>query len=258
MEQRIEVITPRRAKFYLIFLHPNQRELNSRRLKIYADEMASGSWQVSPDNIAFDTQGYLVNGRHRLEAVVKSGVTIKSGVTTDMPEESFPFMDLGQKRNAKQIVRSNGQVPVHADALKVIAGLSNGQFERTQNVAVTTAKLMEIAERYSRYAEELESGSVRGYNAVLRAVVILAIEEGMSLDKVARFPLVLRTWMPETQNDRPIMGWVRYNNGKSKNTGFNTQKSDMFVAQRVVRAVHLDERISKVTVNNKIFYRPKI
>jgi len=258
MQQRIEFITPDKAEFYLSFLHPNQRELNARRLKIYANEMTSGSWQVSPDNIAFDTEGYLVNGRHRLEAVVKSGVTIKSGVTTDMPKESFPFMDQGQKRNAKQIIRSHGQAPRHADALKVIAGLSNGQFEMTQQNIVTTAKLMEIAERYSGYAEELESGSIRGYNAVLRAVVILAIENGMSLEKAARFSQVLRTWMPETQNDRPIMGWVRYNNGKSKNTGFNTQKSDMYVAQRVVRAVHLGETISKVTVNSKIFYRPKV
>lgn len=47
----------------------------------YARDMASGNWRLNHQGIAFDSEGVLVDGQHRLFAVIKSGVTVEMMVT---------------------------------------------------------------------------------------------------------------------------------------------------------------------------------
>jgi hypothetical protein len=258
MEQRIEVITPDKAESYLQVTHPNQRPINTGRVRMYANEMINGSWEIVPDSIAFDENGYLVNGRHRLEAVLKADATITAFVASGLPANSFPVMDQGQKRNAKQIVRANGQSPFHADALKVIAEMAIGGYDKNGHVRVTTSKLAEAADKYSYLTEFLPNDKLQGYTAVIKAVLILALDEGLSPAKVDRFCQVLRSWISESEEDYPIMAWVKYKNMKQKLEGLSVRRSDMYVAQRVVKALHNDEKVSVVTRNRKIFYRPNL
>lgn len=53
----------------------NQRPVSKPWVATLAGMMRAGKWTVSPAPIAFDTQGNLVDGQHRLLAVVDSGVT---------------------------------------------------------------------------------------------------------------------------------------------------------------------------------------
>jgi hypothetical protein len=54
------------------------------------------------------------------------------------------------------------------------------------------------------------------------------------------------------------MAWKKYKTEKQKLEGLSTRRSDMFVAQRVVKALHNEETVSIVTRNRKLFYRPEI
>jgi len=258
MQQRIEVITPEKAESYLQVTHPNQRPINAGRVRMYANEMTNGSWEIVPDSIAFDENGYLVNGRHRLEAVLKADATITAFVASGLPANSFPVMDQGQKRNAKQIVRANGQSPFHADALKVIAEMAIGGYDKNGHVRVTTSKLAEAADKYSYLTEFLPNDKLQGYTAVIKAVLILALDNGLSPAKIDRFCHVLRSWLSESEKDYPIMAWKKYKTEKQKLEGLSTRRSDMFVAQRVVKALHNEETVTVVTRSRKLFYRPNL
>lgn len=64
-----------------------QRSITQAVIVRYAAEMTNGNWLLSPDPIAFDVNDHLINGQHRLEAVRKSGKTIRMKVSYGWPAQ---------------------------------------------------------------------------------------------------------------------------------------------------------------------------
>jgi hypothetical protein len=76
----VEVITPDEAKAYFATRAPNQRPLSQEFVGRYADIMARNGWELTHQGIAFNAEGQLIDGQHRMAAVVKSQATIESMV----------------------------------------------------------------------------------------------------------------------------------------------------------------------------------
>lgn len=98
-------ISPATAREMLKKCHPSQRSINRSRVERYARDMKNGHWHEPPftfDVIAVDENGLLVNGLHRLTAVVESGTTIRfnllRGVRTPS-ELKLPEGDRGIARH---------------------------------------------------------------------------------------------------------------------------------------------------------------
>ena len=88
----------------------NQNSLNVRSMRMsvaekYARDMKNGGWEYSWDCIAFDKDGNLLNGQHRLKAVVISGCTVD--MLTIYGAENITG-DVGLKRTAGEEIRSRG------------------------------------------------------------------------------------------------------------------------------------------------------
>jgi len=92
-------VTPRLASQWLE-LNPNNRRISQARVSFYASQMQSGSWKLTHQGIAFDEQGYLVDGQHRLCAVILSGVTTRFWVFDGVSRESMIAIDVGKARTA--------------------------------------------------------------------------------------------------------------------------------------------------------------
>lgn len=75
------------------------RNPNKATIKKYAADMEAGRWAITSDLIAFDPDGVLLNGQHRLMAVIKSGATVGMMVARGVPRESFAVTDRGRPRN---------------------------------------------------------------------------------------------------------------------------------------------------------------
>ena len=71
----IEKITPAIAKSMLTKNTCNFRRPDQARVTRYSDEQSRGKWKLTGDAIVFANTGELLNGQHRLLAVIKSGVT---------------------------------------------------------------------------------------------------------------------------------------------------------------------------------------
>lgn len=83
-EINIEEITPAWAKKELAEQESRiekgeyrQRVVNPATVARYANDMKQGHWMVNNQGIGFDDNGNLVDGRHRLWAVVRAGVPVK-------------------------------------------------------------------------------------------------------------------------------------------------------------------------------------
>lgn len=103
--ERID-ITPAMAEDMLRFNGKNPRSrIDPKRVKIYAGFMIGNEWTRDISSICFDVDGYLVNGQHRLSAVVLSQKTIRFNVEFGCNENDVKHMDSGQKRSVAQNLR---------------------------------------------------------------------------------------------------------------------------------------------------------
>lgn len=108
VSQGIEQITPGLAKFYLGFNTKN-RKLREARSKDHAREMLAGGWvPENPDPIMFGLDGTLVNGQHRLRAVVIADQPQRMLVLRGVGNQVLDSLDTGRARTFKDTLRMEG------------------------------------------------------------------------------------------------------------------------------------------------------
>lgn len=100
-----ERITPEKAKVYLEKNVPNNRPINEMRVRNYVHDMLTGAWSDNGETIKFNTQGELIDGQHRLTAIVKAGVSIWTWVARDVDKNAFWTVDTGAIRTGAQIMK---------------------------------------------------------------------------------------------------------------------------------------------------------
>ena len=102
-----EVITPELAEIYLAKTFGN-RPIKSRKVQEYAAAMKAGKWYMTGETIKFDVIGRLVDGHHRLHAIVKSASAAKIAVVRDLPVEAVNSLDQGVKRTTGDLLAMRG------------------------------------------------------------------------------------------------------------------------------------------------------
>ena len=75
IDYSLEFITPEKAQFYLEKNFENNRKISTNNLEELKREMKNSRFILSDSAICFDVDGTLVNGQHRLLAVVQTGMT---------------------------------------------------------------------------------------------------------------------------------------------------------------------------------------
>lgn len=98
LDARVEYITPEIAKRYLLRKIPGQRQIRPAKVAQYATDMRAGKWALTHQGIAFDSTGRLIDGQHRLAAVVQSGASVDMMVTRGLEGITFVGMDRGLLR----------------------------------------------------------------------------------------------------------------------------------------------------------------
>ncbi|WP_405993756.1 hypothetical protein [Streptomyces sp. NBC_00986] len=69
-----------------------------------------GEWKLTHQGIAFDENGQLVDGQHRLAAIVKAGMAVEILVAHDVPRSAFTVMDTGRKRTGRDALSLVGEL----------------------------------------------------------------------------------------------------------------------------------------------------
>lgn len=101
-----ELVTPEKARLMLQARYAGQRKLSDSDVRRWARDMAAGNWTLSPDGVAFDTVGQLVNGQHRLHAIIRSNTNQILLIVRGLPTRSYDAMDTGKKRTFGDLLRS--------------------------------------------------------------------------------------------------------------------------------------------------------
>jgi hypothetical protein len=91
-----------------------QRPLSERTVSIYAADMIAGNWALTGQGISFDDNDNLLDGQHRLAAVVKANKPVQMMVLSGLPAavnfrlKTIDTFDIGKKRNLAQQLRIDG------------------------------------------------------------------------------------------------------------------------------------------------------
>lgn len=104
---RVMLVTPEQAAAWLDG-NVHNRRLVQRRVDDLTGVILRGEWQLNGDGIRFDANGTLLDGQHRLWAVVLSERAVEMLVVRGLAQSSQETMDLGARRNLGDVLRLRG------------------------------------------------------------------------------------------------------------------------------------------------------
>lgn len=129
----IETITPEWAASVLEDhdAEGHNRNRSKPHVSFLAREMANDRWEVNGDAIRFNGR-CLVDGQHRLAAVVESGETIRSLVVRGVTEKARHTIDTGRARTAADVLRMEGysNSTTLAAAVKIALAYEADEYQR--------------------------------------------------------------------------------------------------------------------------------
>ncbi len=98
------LVTPELAQAWLTKRAPFQRSISQSTVAKYAAEMRKGAWQFVPNLvISLTPDGFILDGQHRLSAVVQSGIAQRFMVHFDGDQSHFSVIDRGRLRSPIQL-----------------------------------------------------------------------------------------------------------------------------------------------------------
>lgn len=123
--QKIEIveITPEMAEQILSFNTDNFRSVDKRRVERYANDIRSGLWELTGDTIKINGNT-LIDGQHRLMAVVASGRTIRTAIAWNVAESAI-HIDRGKPRTIAQWLKHLGMKDANNIAATALLALQH-------------------------------------------------------------------------------------------------------------------------------------
>lgn len=160
-------ITPDMASDWLATrVFEGNRKPAKAKIEQHSAAMKAGRWLETHQGIAFDTEGRLIDGRHRLMAVSGSGVTVRMWVFPEQTRDTFDVIDTGYARAAAQFLPSTAPSMAAGAVRYIAAALDKGYGGVYRN----KMPLHEVLEAHRQWPE-IENWTMAVYGA--RSVALI-------------------------------------------------------------------------------------
>ena len=176
---RIELWTPEMAKNALKGNTIN-RKLSKRDVDRYIKDMKQGRWTLNGESVKLDHTGRLLDGQHRMHALIGSGTSQKIVTVRNLPSEdsTFATIDCGRKRTSGSVL----QLSKVKNSNAVAAAIAFFRFLLTGEDKLTSQEVVEV---YKNHSELFDEGVRLGNavkNLVRTPVYASFLAEAMSTD----------------------------------------------------------------------------
>lgn len=180
----------------------HNRKLSQYRITEYAIEMLEGRWHFNGEPIQFDTGGVLLNGQHRLHAVIESETTQTFVVVRGLHPDTQITMDQGTRRGTAAQLQIAG---IHTDnttaaGIRVYLRWQTGRLfgDQTRHTAkVTNTEVVEWSRNHPSEIETMRSftaGGIRTIPVVPSIALAVALKfHEIDPDDAGEFLASLRT-----------------------------------------------------------------
>ena len=239
MKAEVMTVTPELAKEYLRHNESN-RTLRRSRVLQYAHDMKEGKWNLTGQGITFGRDGNLLDGQHRLHAVVFANVPVDFLVVTDA--DTVATYDCGLTRSIVDRFKlaGKGTGPMYTAAGQAIIRLcyliqKNGTV--TTNVQPTTSDIEEYINANTSdmvWASSLMENKHNNLRGLRRSVIsatlysVYKLNVGLTKPDVEHICEVLKSGVQTYEYDVPIIA-VRNKLIVTTNSAGNGVNKELFL-----------------------------
>lgn len=248
-------INKKTAEQWLKKNHDANRVISPGTVASLAQDMRSGNWKVTHQGICFDGEGRLIDGQHRLQAVVESGVTVKMLVCRNQNAELMDPIDRTRVRSIGMIVGIRNQ---WVSACKMLKFLEAGSIANRTN-RQTVSETLEVYNHHEAMFQKTEGHPRKQlFGGTIAALIwAMPINEGVTLefwDKLSRGDMIgpgnpvysLRNWFlrgaganrPEDMCFATLNAFRHYFHGK--------KMTAVFTGESGYRAITTQRRVMNI------------
>ncbi len=152
MKTEVVLVTPEMAAEWLT-RNSSNRPMRRNTVEHYARQMVAGEWQLTHQGICFDAHGSLVDGQHRLTAIVNAGIPVRMLVSA-MDTEATAMglaLDIGALRSYSDVLQiPKREIEIARLLFEVAAAGSHYRRTSTSEVAAIHSHLKAELERIPR------------------------------------------------------------------------------------------------------------
>lgn len=105
---KLERIDPTKAIHYLETMGAENRRVRQSHIDYLASQMKAGLWRITHQGIAFDKNGKMIDGQHRMWAVIESNTPIEIYVSRGVEPEDIAAVDSGLARDYVDVAHYKG------------------------------------------------------------------------------------------------------------------------------------------------------
>lgn len=202
-------ITPEMA-VEMLSHNMRNRQVNHKRVKAYTKDITKGKWTCSPTPIAFTGDGTLIDGQHRLNAVISANMPVKMIVAYDVPVDSV--IDRGLPRDSGSALYIRGIIDKSVSSRPYMAmvnrylTVANGSgqiqdYERAEFINANQEALVTAME-----ISGTGSSSPLCRKAPVRTALMAALMSGVPEETLASFAYVVNTgFMSDSSQSSAIL-----------------------------------------------------
>jgi hypothetical protein len=161
-----EVITPERAAAWLRN-NPANRRIRPRHVRMLCASMRAGEWKETHQAIGIDSDGIVVDGQHRLAAIVMFGQPVQMWVAYGVGKDTFGAVDTGLARDVADHFTGKKEVPQVAAFLARLVHGTTCTIKQIAQVHEVTGGLSErLIETHGQKRKGVTSAPVRAAAAL--------------------------------------------------------------------------------------------
>lgn len=162
-----ETITPADAKRMLAQTNFRNRPISQKHVNYLADLIIAGFWKTNGDTIKLDKSGNVIDGQHRLHAIVKSQKAVVTCVVRNLDQSVFDAIDtIGRRRTDGNVLAIAGHkyaTPL-ASAIKIVAAFDQigqqafpaGRAASRERYAVKASTILSLIAKYDNIHESVK------------------------------------------------------------------------------------------------------
>lgn len=255
----IVLVTVDLARQWLDLRAENQRKVERSWVLRLADMIRNGDFRLEPHGIAFDQDLRLIDGQHRLLAIIEAGIPVQMVVSYGWSPTAIFGIDQGNVRRRHEIVAMSGRGHLVGSNGKMVEAMSTRMMVGNAGTkgylsAEGLSRFLESHHEAIHFAIQACEGhkKQRGVHvapvlaAVARASYHLTAEQK---DRLRRFVEVLMTGFASSDDERPAILLRNFLLSPLKHGGSrNSNQAGMIYAKttRAIKAFIGREPITKL------------
>jgi hypothetical protein len=163
----VTTITPEMA-MALLEKNTKNRNPSKRQIAFLTNEIKEGRFVFNGESIIIAEDGTLLDGQHRLMAVVEANMPIKSVLIRDVPKEAQKTIDVGTCRSASDVMAMDG-IKYSTAIAAGIRNIANGCDNKSRK-RISTTEIMEMYEKEKELMDAMTEYTIHLYNTSSKVI----------------------------------------------------------------------------------------